>query len=98
MTRRSNAARRIRRTLLATALLASTAAVAQFTLDFYTVDGGGEILSESADQRWQLSGTLGQWDSTEALELSGGGYTLTGGFWPVNIEQTDLLFRDSFEG
>jgi len=86
------------RALLTAGLLASTAAVAQFTLDFWTVDGGGEILMESDDQQVQVSGTLGQWDSTELLELSGGGYTLTGGFWPVNIDQTDILFRDGFEG
>jgi len=86
------------RALLTAGLLASTAAAAQFTLDFWTIDGGGEILMESDDQQVQVSGTLGQWDSTELLELSGGGYTLTGGFWPVNIDQTDILFRDGFEG
>ena len=85
--------------LLSLALLLPSAASTQdYSLDFYTVDGGGEILSESDDQQVQLSGTLGQWDSTELIEQSGGGYTLTGGFWPVNIEQTDLLFRDGFEG
>jgi hypothetical protein len=85
--------------LLSLALLLPSAASTQdYSLDFYTIDGGGEILAESADQRWQLSGTLGQWDSTESLELSGSGYTLTGGFWGVNIEQTDLLFSDGFEG
>lgn len=73
-------------------------AAQDYSIDFYTVDGGGEILSESDDQRWQLSGTIGQWDSTESLELSGAGLTLTGGFWPVNIDQTDRLFRDGFEG
>ena len=79
-------------------LAAATVSAQDWSLDWSTVDGGGEILSESDDQRWQLSGTLGQWDSTEALELAGGGYTLTGGFWPVNIDQTDILFRDGFEG
>ena len=42
--------------------------------------------------------TRGQWDGTELIEQSGGGYTLTGGFWPVNVDQTDILFRDGFEG
>ena len=83
----------------ATLLLLSAALPTQdYSIDFYTVDGGGEILSESDDQRWQLSGTIGQWDSTESLELSGAGLTLTGGFWPVNIDQTDRIFRDNFEG
>ncbi|MDT8439877.1 MAG: hypothetical protein RQ729_12810 [Wenzhouxiangellaceae bacterium] len=79
-------------------LLASTALTAQnFDIDWWTVDGGGEVLSETADQQWQLSGTLGQWDSTEALELAGGGWTLTGGFWPVTVEKTDRIFSDGFE-
>jgi hypothetical protein len=79
-------------------LLVSAAVSAQdFDLDWWTVDGGGEVLSETADQQWQLSGALGQWDSTESLALSGAGWTLTGGFWPVNIDRTDLLFRDGFE-
>ena len=67
------------------------------SVGFHTTHGG-EILAESADPRWQLSGTLGQWDSTELIEQSGGGYTLTGGCWPVNIDQTDILLRDGFEG
>ncbi|GAB4172258.1 MAG: hypothetical protein Kow0020_07230 [Wenzhouxiangellaceae bacterium] len=80
------------------ALLASTAVWAQFQIDWYSLDGGGELQMGDAGQQWQLSGTLGQWDDTALLELSGGGWTLTGGFWPVNIGQTDLLFRDGFEG
>ncbi|MEM7704785.1 MAG: hypothetical protein AAF358_04485 [Pseudomonadota bacterium] len=65
------------------------------TLDFYTIDGGGVIRSESANQRWQLSGTIGHSNSTESLDLPGGGFTLTGGFWPVYVDETDSLFRDS---
>jgi hypothetical protein len=85
--------------LLSLALLLPASAVPKdYSLDFYTIDGGGEILAESADARWQLSGTLGQWDGSESLALSGAGYTLTGGFWGVNIDQTDRLFRDGFEG
>jgi hypothetical protein len=84
--------------LLSLILLPAVASPQDYSVDFYTIDGGGEILAESADQRWQLSGTLGQWDSSESLELSGGGYTLTGGFWGVNIDETDLLFSDGFEG
>ena len=78
-------------------LLSAALPAQDFDLDWWTVDGGGEVLSETADQQWQLSGTLGQWDSTESLELAGAGWTLTGGFWPVNIDQTDRLFRDGFE-
>ncbi|MEE4638925.1 MAG: hypothetical protein V2J42_09325 [Wenzhouxiangella sp.] len=86
-----------RAALLSLALLPATAIPQDYSLDFYTIDGGGEILAESADERWQLSGTLGQWDSTDSSALSGGGYTLTGGFWPVNTELIDLIFQDRFE-
>ncbi len=69
----------------------------QYALDWYTLDGGGEVLSETADGRWQLSGTLGQWDASGLAELAGAGYSLSGGFWPVTIAETDLLFKDGFE-
>ena len=69
-----------------------------FSVDWHTIDGGGEVLSETADQTWQLSGTIGQPDATELIDLAGNGWTLTGGFWAGNIEQTDILFRDEFEG
>ena len=79
-------------------LLPALAIPQTWDVDWHSVDGGGEVLAETADGQWQLSGALGQWDSTELIEQSGGGYTLTGGFWPVNIDQTDILFRDGFEG
>lgn len=69
-----------------------------FSVDWHTIDGGGEVLAETADQTWQLSGTIGQPDATELIDLAGNGWTLTGGFWAVNIEQTDILFRDGYEG
>jgi len=79
-------------------LLSATTWAQDFTVDWHTIDGGGEVLSETSDQQWQLSGTLGQWDSTESQSLTGAGWTLTGGFWPVNIDQTNIMFRDGFEG
>jgi len=45
-------------------------------IDRYTIDGGGETLSVGAS--FELSGTIGQVD---AGVLSGGDYTLAGGFW-----------------
>jgi hypothetical protein len=80
-------------------VLGPSVALAQdFSIDWHTLDGGGELLSETDDQQWQLSGTIGQPDATELIDLAGNGWTLTGGFWAVNIDQTDLLFRDSYEG
>lgn len=77
----------------------SAPALAQnFSIDWFTIDGGGEMLAETDDQQWQLSGAIGQPDATELIDLAGNGWTLTGGFWATNIEETDLLFRDSYEG
>lgn len=47
-----------------------------YDLSWWTVDGGGAILSTGGGYR--LSGTAGQPD---AGVLTGGGYTLGGGFW-----------------
>lgn len=82
----------------ASALSAGVLHAQDYSIDWHTIDGGGELLSESTDQTWQLSGTIGQPDSTESLDLSGNAWTLTGGFWPVTVDQTDVLFRDGFEG
>lgn len=92
--------RRVAWLAAATALTVSGAFAQDFSVDWHTIDGGGEIQSESADSppTWQLSGTIGQPDATELIDLAGHGWTLTGGFWGVNIDQTDLLFRDEFEG
>ena len=46
-----------------------------FGLKWWTVDGGG---GTGAGGAYALSGTLGQPD---AGSMSGGGYTLVGGFW-----------------
>jgi hypothetical protein len=49
---------------------------AGYTLDWWTVDGGGQ--TEPDGTGYTLSGTIGQPD---ADGWSGGGYTLEGGFW-----------------
>ena len=53
-----------------------TAIADDFDLDWYTIDGGGEMLSTGGT--YELSGTIGQPDAGEML---GGTYALTGGFW-----------------
>jgi len=73
-----------RTALLVSLLLASlaftTIALAQsgggYDLTWSTVDGGGYTWSEGGG--YSLGGTVGQPD---AGVLSGGGYTLAGGFW-----------------
>jgi hypothetical protein len=58
--------------------LLTAVALAQngFDLSWWSVDGGGYISSSGGD--YTLGGTIGQPD---AGELSGGVYTLSGGFW-----------------
>ena len=48
----------------------------EFNLPWYTVDGGGVTSSRGGD--YTLSGTIGQPD---AGALSGGDFTLAGGWW-----------------
>jgi len=47
-----------------------------FNVDWHTIDGGG---GTSVGAGFVLSGTIGQPD---AGEMAGGGFLLTGGFWP----------------
>ena len=54
---------------------------ATYTIPWYTVDGGGGTSSAGI---FTLQGTAGQPD---AGVLTGGGYTLTGGFWYAHSEQ-----------
>ena len=61
--------------VLATVSLAAAQAQNGYSIDWWTVDGGG---GTSAGTGYSLSGTIGQLD---AGAMSGGGYTLTGGYW-----------------
>lgn len=86
--------------LLAMTAISSMATIStaqDWEIDRWTIDSGGTISSETQDQQWQLSGTLGQWDSTESDQLSGGIWSVSGGFWSVNAPDTDFIFRDDFE-
>ena len=51
---------------------------AQLAISWYTIDGGGGM--NSAGGGLQLDGTIGQPD---AGAMTGGGFSLTGGFWAV---------------
>jgi hypothetical protein len=62
--------------ILAGALLFPVLANAQYAIDWLTIDGGG---GASSGGSFSLSATIGQPD---AGTLSGGNYTLQGGFWP----------------
>lgn len=56
-----------------------TTAQAQYAIDWWTVDGGG---GTSTGGVFTLRGTVGQPDATR---LSGGNFTLQGGFWGVML-------------
>jgi hypothetical protein len=65
---------------LAVLLLLAGAALANgpgYTLDWWTVDGGGGTWSDTGGQ-YELNGTVGQ---SDAGVWGDGDYTLTGGFW-----------------
>ena len=67
----------MRRTALSVVLsaLAIRLAVAQYSVDWFTIDGGG---NESTGATYSVTGTIGQ---SDAGTLSGGSYSLIGGFW-----------------
>ncbi|MBN1485582.1 MAG: hypothetical protein JXA37_12770 [Chloroflexia bacterium] len=72
-------------TLLLVLLLLSptlTAQSAAYSLDWWTVDGGGCAFNTAGGYR--LGGTAGQPDAGPLL--SGGDYTLAGGFWHAAAE------------
>ena len=53
-----------------------------YSIDWYKVAGGG---GTSTGATYQVSGTIGQPD---AGKLSGGNYTIDGGFWSIAAVQT----------
>ncbi|USO00078.1 MAG: hypothetical protein H6810_05290 [Phycisphaeraceae bacterium] len=66
------------RLMTITAALVTSSALAgpDYSINWYTIDGGG---GTSAGGGYTLSGTIGQHDASNAM--TGGAYTLTGGFW-----------------
>jgi hypothetical protein len=63
-------------------LLMATA-LAQYTIDWQTVDGGGGTSTGSV---YAVQGTMGQYDTGA---MSGGGFSLTGGFWAIYAVQVE---------
>ncbi len=58
-------------------LLATHVSAQSYSIDWFTVDGGG---GTSTGGVYSVSGTIGQPD---AGAMSGGNYTLAGGFWGI---------------
>jgi hypothetical protein len=83
-------------TLLLLAMLASPALGQDYEITRWTIASGGTM--EASGGQWTLKGTIGQWEATEARELSGGPWRLTGGFWADILEALgDFIFSDRFE-
>jgi hypothetical protein len=75
---------------LALLLIVSTALAqtgGDYDLSWSTIDGGG---GESHGGGYHLMGTAGQPDAGTAL--SGGAYTLVGGFWPGAAEASAPIY------
>src|SRR6266404_2351018 len=68
-------------TLLAVPSLVPAQSGGGFDLPWYTIDGGGGM--NSTGSSFSLSGTIGQPDSQTPPVMNGGGFEVTGGFWPV---------------
>jgi len=54
-----------------------------YSIDWYKIAGGG---GTSTGATYSVTGTIGQHDVSGAM--SGGGYSLTGGFWSLYAVQT----------
>lgn len=68
-----------------------------YTVDRYTIDGGG---GTSSGGIYEIQGTLGQPDADPLQPSMGGTFELTGGFWPglsTAAPQPDALFGNGFE-
>jgi len=88
-----------RLSLLLAAALLSQPVLAEWQLDWWTIDGGGEI--EAQGGSWTLSGTIGQWDANAGSALTGDDRELAGGFWQDEApapEVEDRIFSDRFDG
>jgi hypothetical protein len=65
-------------------LFASSARAQSYSIDWYKIAGGG---GTSSNGQYTLSGTIGQHDA--GGPLTGGNYSLTGGFWSlISVVQT----------
>jgi hypothetical protein len=70
--------------LVFAALLTSQVFAQSYTIDWYTIDGGG---GTSTNGPYSLTGSIGQVDASGSM--TNGPYSLTGGFWvlPVVVQE-----------
>src|SRR5215469_9329583 len=68
----------------ALALSASSVRAQSYSIDWYKISGGG---GTSSNGQYTVSGTIGQHDA--GGPMTGGNYSLTGGFWSLlSVVQT----------
>jgi len=68
---------------LSTVIFQPSTCLAQFSINWYTIDGGG---GTSTGGVYSVTGTIGQPDA--GALMVGGNYTLQGGFWAIQAVQT----------
>jgi hypothetical protein len=72
--------------LIGSALMCGQSARAQqYSIDWHKISGGG---GTSTGGVYSVNGTIGQHDATANNAMTGGGYSLTGGFWSLYAVQT----------
>jgi hypothetical protein len=64
-------------------LVTSLGLAQQYSIEWYKIAGGG---GTSTGATFQVTGTIGQQDASGAM--SGGNYSVTGGFWSLFAVQT----------
>jgi len=69
--------------ILVLSLLPMPVFAQQYSIGWYKIAGGG---GTSTSATYSVSGTIGQPDASGAM--TGGGYSLTGGFWALYAVQT----------
>ncbi len=64
-------------------IAAATVSFGQYEIPWHTVDGGGAMSSSGGT--FELAGTIGQADAGPQPPMTGGSFSLTGGFWTVTV-------------
>ena len=62
-----------------------------FQIRSWSFTAGG-IVGAEVDE-WRFSGSFGQWDATEAREITFGRVSLTGGFWSYTVKPDGIFFN-----
>lgn len=77
----------------------AAAALAQYEIDWHTIDGGGVMFSTDSQGDFELSGTIGQHDAgPTGGAMTGGGFELVDGFWTLPSQVCTLLGDLNLDG